>query len=72
MFQVVILFSMIPVRLCYNGTLEESVKGVTLPQAADCISKTDAKCHADQSTASNLGFPTHMQVIITLFLHGHS
>ena len=50
------------VRLCYNGTLEESVKGATLPQAADCISKTDAKCHTDQSTASNLGYPSHMLV----------
>ena len=48
-------------RLCYNGTLEESVKGAALPLADDCIDNA-ANCPADQSLATNLGFPSHMEV----------
>ena len=50
-------------RLCYNGTLEESVKGADLPQKEDCV-ENPSNCPADQSSVTNLGFPSHMEVWI--------
>ena len=49
-------------RLCYDGVLEESVKGAALPLPEDCIAPTG--CALDQASQDNLGYPPHMQVAL--------
>ena len=51
-------------RLCYDGVLEESVKGAALPLPEDCIAPTG--CALDQASQDNLGYPSHMQVALPL------
>ena len=51
-------------RLCYDGVLEESVRGAALPVQEDCI--TPAGCALEQASQDNLGYPPHMQVSLGL------